>query len=206
MVFTFKFPDVGEGITEGELIKWDVKEGDKVTQDQIVAHIETDKAVVEVPAPKPGKVIAKDTPLAEITLRKYEKPFDVSPRELIRKVCLSLGLLQPGDSRDTIIDILLVLEEARKEKKQLTSFEIRDLVEKKRKENSLEIKGLAESNIRRQLKRLRDLMLVDKHINQYRLSEFLPIKEIFHNKIEKFIIPQTIDRIKEYLDKLEEGK
>ncbi len=147
--------------------------------------------------------MVRDIPLTEITLRRYEKPYDVPQRELLRKVALSLGLLQPGDSRDIIIDILLVLEEARKNRKWLTSFDIRDKVEKTRKDNSQEQKGLAESNIRRQLKRLRDAMLVDKQNNEYRISEFAPIKELFENKIEKFLIPQTIERIKEYLDKLE---
>jgi hypothetical protein len=146
--------------------------------------------------------MVKELPLGEITLRKYEKPYDSSKRELIKKACLSLGLLQPGDSRDIIVDVLLVLEDARKQKKHLSSFEIRNLVEATRKQNSLDEKGLAESNIRRQLKRLRDLMLVDKSENVYRLSEFSPLKEIFENKIEKFLIPQTIERVKEYLQKL----
>ena len=137
----------------------------------------------------------KDIPLSEITLRRYEKPYDSTQRELIKKVCLSLGLLQPGDSRDIIVDIMLVLEESRKNKAWLSSFEIRDKVEQLRKDNSLESKGLAESNIRRQLKRLRDSMLADKQENKYRISEFAPIKELFENKIEKFLVPQTIERI-----------
>jgi len=147
--------------------------------------------------------MVKELPLGEITLRKYEKPYESSKRELVRKVCLSLGLLQPGDSRDIIVDIVLVLEDSRKKKEWLSSFAIRDKVEALRKQNSLEIKGLAESNIRRQLKRLRDAMLADKQENQYRLSEFAPISEIFESKIEKFLIPQIIERIKEYLVKLE---
>lgn len=146
--------------------------------------------------------MVKDLPLSEITLRKYERPYDSSKRELIRKVCLSLGLLQPGDSRDIIVDMLMVLEDSRTKKEWLNSFEIRDLVQGKRKEHSLEEKGLAESNIRRQLKRLRDAMLVDKQENKYRLSEFEPLGHIFEQKIEKFLIPQTVERIKEYLGKL----
>lgn len=147
--------------------------------------------------------MVRDIPLNEITLRKYEKPYETRKRELVRKVCLSLGLLQPGDSRDIIVDIFLILEDARKKKEWLSSFQIRNKVQELRKSNSLDEKGLAESNIRRQLKRLRDSMLVDKQENLYRLSEFSPLKEIFELKIEKFLIPQTIDRIKEYLDKLE---
>lgn len=147
--------------------------------------------------------MARDLPLTEITLRKYERPYDASKREVIRKVCLSIGLLQPGDSRDVIVDILLCLEDARKERKELTSMQIQEIVGKIRKEHSLEDKGLAESNVRRQLKRLRDLMLVDKNSNLYRLSEFEPLSHIFEKKIEQFLIPQTIDRIKEYLGHLE---
>lgn len=147
--------------------------------------------------------MVKDIPLSEVTIRRYEKPYDSSKRELVRKVCLSLGLLQPGDSRDIIVDILLVLESARKNKTWLSSFEIRDKVQSARKEASQDDKGLAESNIRRQLKRLRDALLIDKQENKYRLSEFSSLSEIFESKIEKFLIPQIIERIKEYLHKLD---
>lgn len=145
----------------------------------------------------------QEIPLAEITLRKYEKPYQTEKRELIKKICLSLGLLQPGDSRDVIVDVLMVLNEAKKEKKQLNSDEIKDKVEENRRKHNLELKGVAESNIRRQLKRLRDLMIVDKKENLYNLSEFLSIKEIFETKIEKFLIPQCIERVKDYLAELE---
>ncbi|MFH0868404.1 MAG: dihydrolipoamide acetyltransferase family protein [Candidatus Woesearchaeota archaeon] len=57
MAFEFKFPDVGEGVTEGTIIKWKVKEGDKVEADQPLAEIETDKAVVEPPSPKKGTIL-----------------------------------------------------------------------------------------------------------------------------------------------------
>lgn len=148
--------------------------------------------------------MVRELPLGEITLRKYEKPYESTPRDLVRKVCLSLGLLQPGDSRDIMVDLLFVLEDARKKKEWLSSFEVRDRVEDSRKKHSLETKGLAESNIRRQLKRLRDSMLADKQENKYRLSEFASLTEIFETNIEKFLIPQTVERIKEYLKKLEE--
>jgi len=57
MVYEFRFPDVGEGITEAELIKWLVKGGDKVKEHQDIAQIETDKAVAEIPSPATGKVL-----------------------------------------------------------------------------------------------------------------------------------------------------
>ena len=52
----FHFPDVGEGITEGTLIRWLVKQGTRVNADQPVAEIETGKAVVEIPAPHAGVI------------------------------------------------------------------------------------------------------------------------------------------------------
>lgn len=56
MSFEFKFPDVGEGLTEGKLVKWLVKVGDTISADQAIAEVETDKAVVEVPIPQGGTV------------------------------------------------------------------------------------------------------------------------------------------------------
>lgn len=53
----FKFPDVGEGITEGEIVKWHVKEGDTVKEHDVIVDIETDKAVVNIPSPFSGKVL-----------------------------------------------------------------------------------------------------------------------------------------------------
>jgi pyruvate dehydrogenase E2 component (dihydrolipoamide acetyltransferase) len=57
MPFDFVLPDLGEGITEGEIRKWLVKEGDAVDEHQTVLEIETDKAIVEVPSPKKGRVL-----------------------------------------------------------------------------------------------------------------------------------------------------
>ena len=58
MVKQFKLPDVGEGIIEGVLVEWLVKEGDAVKEDDPVAKIETDKAVVEIPSPYTGTIIS----------------------------------------------------------------------------------------------------------------------------------------------------
>ena len=145
----------------------------------------------------------KDLPLSEITLRKYEKPIGLEKRELVRKVCLSLGLLQLGDSRDVIVDILMVLNDANSKREDLVSEEIGKRVEGVRKKYSLETKGLAESNIRRQLKRLRDAMLIERSGNNYYLTEHLSLKDIFENNIERFVIPQILERVKEYLGELD---
>lgn len=56
MTYDLRLPELGEGVTEGELIKWLVKIGDLVKPDQSVAEIMTDKATVEVPSSKAGVV------------------------------------------------------------------------------------------------------------------------------------------------------
>ncbi len=95
------------------------------------------------------KKVAKELPLAEITLRRYERPYKMGKRELIRKLCLSIGLLQPGDSRDVVVDVLQVLLE---NKEGMESESIKREVIKYRKKNNLPLKGVAGSNVRRQLK------------------------------------------------------
>ena len=60
------------------------------------------------------------------------------------------------------------------------------------------MKGVASSNIRRQIKRLRDLFLIENINNKYRISENEPLISIFEEKIEKFYIRSITERVKEY--------
>ena len=143
--------------------------------------------------------IAKDEPLSEITLRRYEKP-NLNDRALVRKLFLAVELLQPGDSRDVIVDVLYVLL---KNKKEMNSEQVREKVIEFRKEKNLEMLGIASSNIRRQLKRLRDLMLIEKRTNSYRVTENLTMKEILKEKIERFYLPSIIERVEEYFDAID---
>ena len=55
--YPYLLPDLGEGMTEAELVQWRVAVGDHVTRDQIVAHVQTDKAEVELPVPAAGTVV-----------------------------------------------------------------------------------------------------------------------------------------------------
>jgi pyruvate dehydrogenase E2 component (dihydrolipoamide acetyltransferase) len=56
MNFEFNLPDIGEGLVEGEIVKWFVKVGDTVKEHQPIAAVLTDKAEVEIPSPKAGKI------------------------------------------------------------------------------------------------------------------------------------------------------
>ncbi|MFB3225614.1 dihydrolipoamide acetyltransferase family protein [Exiguobacterium sp. PHA03] len=55
-LFEFKLPDIGEGIHEGEIVKWFVKAGDTVKEDDVLLEVQNDKAVVEIPSPVDGTV------------------------------------------------------------------------------------------------------------------------------------------------------
>lgn len=57
MSFEFRLPDIGEGIHEGEIVKWFVKPGDEVKEDDVLLEVQNDKAVVEIPSPVKGKVV-----------------------------------------------------------------------------------------------------------------------------------------------------
>src|SRR5690625_1988400 len=57
MAFEFKLPDIGEGIHEGEIVKWFVKEGEVINEDDVLCEIQNDKAVVEIPSPVEGPVL-----------------------------------------------------------------------------------------------------------------------------------------------------
>lgn len=84
MAFEFKLPDIGEGIHEGEILKWFVKVGEEVKEDDILCEVQNDKAVVEIPSPEEGTVleihvqegevaIVGDT-LISIDVEGYEAP------------------------------------------------------------------------------------------------------------------------------------
>ena len=69
MAFEFKLPDLGEGIAEGEIIKWMAKEGDQIKEDQPIVEVMTDKVNVQIPAPRSGKVskiLVKEGDIAKV--------------------------------------------------------------------------------------------------------------------------------------------
>lgn len=78
MRYIFKFPDIGEGITEGRIIKWYVKKGQSIDSGEPIVNMETDKIVTDIPSPKngtvvtiygkEGEVINVDDPLIELEI------------------------------------------------------------------------------------------------------------------------------------------
>ncbi|REI05321.1 dihydrolipoamide acetyltransferase family protein [Staphylococcus felis] len=56
MAFEFRLPDIGEGIHEGEIVKWFVKAGDQIEEDDILCEVQNDKSVVEIPSPVSGTI------------------------------------------------------------------------------------------------------------------------------------------------------
>ncbi len=73
-----------------------------------------------------------------------------------------------------------------------------------RQERNLPMIGIAPSNIRRQIKRLRDIQLVEKIVNSYRITEDAKLEEIFEERIKKYFIEPITKRIKEYFKKTDE--
>ncbi|EIA5784358.1 2-oxo acid dehydrogenase subunit E2 [Staphylococcus pseudintermedius] len=57
MAFEFRLPDIGEGIHEGEIVKWFVKAGDTIEEDDVLCEVQNDKSVVEIPSPVSGTVL-----------------------------------------------------------------------------------------------------------------------------------------------------
>jgi hypothetical protein len=141
--------------------------------------------------------------LSELTLRKYEKPSkDITTREIIRRICCSIGLLQPDDSRDIIVDIFQSIIEA---KRPIKTKEIIGQVKINRSKNNLVLYGLTYPNVCRQLRRLKQLHLIDVKADKYRLNENDSLRNIFNQKIMNYHLISIKKRINEYINLLEKN-
>src|SRR5947199_5965590 len=114
MAYEFKLPDLGEGLTEGEIARWLVAEGDHIAEDQPLVEIATDKTTVEIPSPAQGvvskihvaegEVVPVGTVLVVIGGDGTQEPGSVEPNQvqastdriqatpLVRKVAAELGV------------------------------------------------------------------------------------------------------------------
>ena len=103
-----------------------------------------------------------------------------------------------GDSRDIIVDIFQVLIE----NKELSSENILEKVIAQRKKLKLPLIEIAPSNIRRQIKRLKDIFFVEKIGNNYRINENAKLKDLWEEKIKEFLLKTITDRVNQYFDTL----
>jgi len=131
-----------------------------------------------------------DLPVLDFSLRKFERPSGTI-EELLRKFCISVGLLQPGDSRDVIVSLLSLFIKARKVKRFLPIEKVYKHILDAGK------KGVSQSNIRRHLLRLKSFDFIEKTREGYRLREWLSLEELFKEFV-KFKVEPTINRIIEY--------
>lgn len=146
------------------------------------------------------KTISREVPLSEITLRRYEKPSEnLSGRELMRKVCLALGLLQPGDSRDVVVDVLHVIVDYSKRRKFVTMTELVEYVSVYRTNAKVGVLGSTLSNITRQVRRLKELGIVEKQLRGYRVREFSSLSDVFDEHVKDVYLTSITKRVEAYL-------
>ena len=103
MAVEFRMPDVGEGITEGEIVQWLIAEGAQVKEDDALVEVQTDKAIVQIPSPASGVVLRHGAAEGEVitvgsTLAVIgEAGEKAAPLlgKLIRRVVLKLAGIDP---------------------------------------------------------------------------------------------------------------
>jgi pyruvate dehydrogenase E2 component (dihydrolipoamide acetyltransferase) len=99
MNFEFKFPDVGEGIHEGKVLQWKAQINDNVKMGDILAIVETDKVVAEIPSPKDGKLIKQNAAEGQIihvgeVLAVIEISGEVTQTEAVEEAATVIGQLE----------------------------------------------------------------------------------------------------------------
>ncbi len=98
MKFEFRLPDLGEGIAEAEIRSWLVGEGEQIKEHQPVVEVETDKALVELPSPRAGRVVSLDSPAGSLVR--------------VGDILLTIECSEPSDERPPSYGIVGVLPEA----------------------------------------------------------------------------------------------
>ncbi len=108
----FTFPDVGEGIAEGEIVAWLVRVGDFVKEDQPVIEVETDKAVVSLPSPYSGKVVSLKGETGQI-IEVGTELFTIETTEETESKSESTAEKKPGKKKDagSVVGVLKESEE-----------------------------------------------------------------------------------------------
>ena len=105
MAFEFRLPDIGEGIHEGEIVKWFVKAGDTIEEDDVLAEVQNDKSVVEIPSPVSGTV--------------EEVLVDEGTVAVVGDVIVKLMLMLKKCNLKVVIVMILLLNKKNNKKKHL---------------------------------------------------------------------------------------
>jgi hypothetical protein len=140
------------------------------------------------------------TPVDTITLRLYPRT-ESSGRELMHTICLSYGLVQPKNSRNCVIDVVAILVVAQKQQTWLSSKDVHEQVLQYRLEHALRGEGTAESNIRRILKQLLDIGVIERTAAKYRILGWNAPAEIF-DTIYRSHTERVLLRNKEFLKRM----
>ncbi len=221
MVYEFKFPDIGEGITEGEIVEWAVKEGDEIKEHQALGKVETDKAIAEIPSPKAGTILKiyfkpGDTVKVGQTLvligEKGEKVPETKPEE--KAVKKSVSVVGELEESEEVIQQPPVVTEAKKTEKEILAT---PLVRRLAKELSVDLsqvtgtgKGgiITESDVKSSTKTAPMIekteeasqteMKVTKKYDMYGFIEHIPLKGVRktiarHMVESKFTIPHVVN-------------
>src|SRR5512136_2742071 len=104
MAYQFLLPDIGEGVVEAEILKWFVKPGDAVVEDQPLAEVMTDKATVTIPSPKRGRVtrlLWKEGDVARVHHALVEMELEGAAPEVAPVVPLTKAAATPAPAPGT---------------------------------------------------------------------------------------------------------
>ncbi|MDP3728909.1 MAG: dihydrolipoamide acetyltransferase family protein [bacterium] len=185
MVTQFKFPDVGEGIHEGHIVSWLVKEGDIVKEDQPLIKVETDKAVVELPSPVTGKILKIYFKAGDI-VKVGETLVDIGSE--MEKIKIQKTAPKKGQSVVGELEEATEVKAAPKENKsKIASKEIKSLpsVRKLAKEMSIDlatIKGsgkqgeILESDLKKETSKLSAQIQITKKYDMYGYVDRIPLQ------------------------------
>src|SRR5947207_8771338 len=107
MPFEFKLPDLGEGVHEGEIVRWLVAEGDRVSPEQPLVEVMTDKVTAELPSPvrgrvvklhgEPGDIIEVNSVLVTLDENGTEPPVPAEVKEEITAEMPTLAEVPPAE-------------------------------------------------------------------------------------------------------------
>ncbi|PCX41985.1 2-oxo acid dehydrogenase subunit E2 [Listeria monocytogenes] len=87
MAYSFKLPDIGEGIHEGEIVKWFVQPGDKIEEDESIFEVQNDKSVEEITSPVAGDKVEEDQSIFEVqndkSVEEITSPVDGTVKDIL---------------------------------------------------------------------------------------------------------------------------